>query len=1535
MAENNKAQSKALSLAIDNYREIFYKLNIIVLLHDREGNIYEVNDKFIEVFGYSANEIDSLNITALQTSETLNAHGKIIEETLKNGSTNCELILKKKNRETFPACVHTKLLEFDDERLILCVIDDISELKKAETEFYENKLFFDSIIENIADMIFLKEAENLRFVRLNRAGEELIGYTSNDLLGKNDYDIFHKEQADFFMAKDREVLRSGKVLEIEEEPIHTKDKGLRILHTKKIAIKDENNKSKYLLGISEDITGRKELEGIKRIRDLAFETITNGIIVTGTDEDDYPVNNCNAAFLKMTGYAREEVIGKNCRFLQGTDTDQEALTELRAALEKGKPFNGLLRNYKKDGTLFWNELIVAPVRDDSGSLTHFVGILNDITERKKAKDELKKTYNELEIKIAERTAELVELNKKLKSEIEVRKKAEDALRSNVEQLSRKNRYEEIISTVTRIVHQSLDLNEVLENAVDVISKNVENASVVMTYFVEHDTAVLQTNRGLTEEYIRKAGRIPFGKGAVWHTILEGKCRYVSNIDEDKIIGNAGRTLGQKSYLAVPLISSNETVGVIAIASTEEDSFDDEEIRLLKIVSNQIETAINNAKQAESLKENLERLSRKNRYEEIVCTVTQSVNQSTELQEVLENAVESMCSNIEVADHVSIYFVEGEHAVMKAHRGYPEWFLERIMRIPKPVGFTWACINEDKVVHCPDAENDSVIGPAGKEVGTKSYVAIPLTAQGNTIGCIDVHSLNKNAFDKDDINLLEVVGEQIEIAINKSRDAEALRNSEERYRTLYQENPSMYFTINEDGNVLSVNRNGVEKLGYTEEELIGCSVVSVFHEEDKPKIKEQLINCFENPDQIFRWKLRKVCKNGSVIWVNELARCVIDAGGSKVALVACEDVTEQKKAEDDKREAEERYRTIVENTYNLIIETDILGNISYANPRHKELLGYGPEEMIGMNCLDLVYEDDRMNIAAAFRRAASTGEAIQTARYRCKRKDGNLRWLESTGRAYRDANGEIRGVISSRDITERKLAEDRRKEVEERYRALVENTYDLIIEISPDCKFLYVSPNHTTALGYEQEELIGNSIFENIHPDDTQEVLSNFRRIALNIINSLGLNVDDILTDNNFANVDHQKIRELWIKGERAIEKYLESEHSLIYRYKTKNGKWVWLESTGRPFWTSSGELRIVISSRDVTERKLSEDKLQKAFSEIEQLKNQLEQENIYLQEEVKLRYHYGEIYGESKALKSALSLAEQVANTESTVLILGETGTGKELLAHAIHNMSPRKGRPMVMVNCATLPATLVETELFGHEKGAFTGATYRRAGRFEVADGSTIFLDEVGELPLELQSKLLRVLQTGQFERIGGSSTISVDARVIAATNRDMLQAVEEGSFRQDLYYRLNVFPIKLPPLRERKEDTQILVKAFVKEFSNKMGKKIHKIPKKVMNSLVNYRWPGNVRELRNVIERAVIITKDDKLNIDLPSVERQSAIKAKSLNELEKNHIVEILNTTNWRIRGKAGAAELLGLKPTTLESRMRRLGIERYKLDSTISS
>ncbi|MBW2243171.1 MAG: sigma 54-interacting transcriptional regulator [Deltaproteobacteria bacterium] len=379
-------------------------------------------------------------------------------------------------------------------------------------------------------------------------------------------------------------------------------------------------------------------------------------------------------------------------------------------------------------------------------------------------------------------------------------------------------------------------------------------------------------------------------------------------------------------------------------------------------------------------------------------------------------------------------------------------------------------------------------------------------------------------------------------------------------------------------------------------------------------------------------------------------------------------------------------------------------------------------------------------------------------------------------------------------------------------------------------------------------------------------------------------------------------------------------------------------SDGREFPVEIGigpadrEERAVAVIRDISEQVLTRKKLERAMTELARSKDRLQAEADYLREDLEREQELTEIVGRSEAMVATLEKVEQAAKTDATVLLLGETGTGKELLAHALHSRSNRTKKPLVKIDCATLPSGLVESELFGHEKGAFTGAHEKKVGRFELADGGTVFLDEIGELSLELQAKLLRVIQEGEFQRLGAKREKKIDVRFIAATNRDLREEMRERRFRSDLYYRLSVFPIESPPLRDRREDIPLLASYFLSRFQATVGKRIDTIAKSSMEALVAYSWPGNVRELQNVIERSAILCSGDTLIVrevlgDFGSPDRESASSlTQELEDIERANILRALEGSDWKVKGDGNAASRLGIKPSTLRSRMKRLGIER---------
>jgi len=464
---------------------------------------------------------------------------------------------------------------------------------------------------------------------------------------------------------------------------------------------------------------------------------------------------------------------------------------------------------------------------------------------------------------------------------------------------------------------------------------------------------------------------------------------------------------------------------------------------------------------------------------------------------------------------------------------------------------------------------------------------------------------------------------------------------------------------------------------------------------------------------------------------------------------------------------------------------------------------------------------------------------------------------------------------------------------------IERADDAILWHDCDARIQHANPAACDLLGYSREELVQLTI-QDINPNSTPKTWAKFWK-------------------------ELQKKKVIAFEGD----------------HRTRDGHLVPLE-TKVNFIEYKGREYAVAFSRDISERKKHEDEKARAYQEICRLRNQLELENEYLQEEVLELQTFGDFIGESPALQNILRQIEMVAPTDASVLITGESGTGKELIAHAMHTRSDRNARRMIRVNCASIPRELYESEFFGHVKGAFTGAVKDRSGRFELAHEGTLFLDEVGEIPLELQSKLLRVLQEGTFERVGDERTRISDVRIIAATNRDLKREVEEGRFREDLYYRLNVFPIEVPPLRKRKEDIPLLATHFLELTAKKLNHPKPKLSQANMNQLQSYGWPGNVRELQNVIERAIITSQSNKLRLDLPASqsvledpspdrrttvteEQPRVLTFEEIKQLDRNNLLAALKQTGGKVFGKDGAAELLETRPTTLTSRIKRMGLK----------
>jgi PAS domain S-box-containing protein len=581
-------------------------------------------------------------------------------------------------------------------------------------------------------------------------------------------------------------------------------------------------------------------------------------------------------------------------------------------------------------------------------------------------------------------------------------------------------------------------------------------------------------------------------------------------------------------------------------------------------------------------------------------------------------------------------------------------------------------------------------------------------------------------------------------------------------------------------------------------------------------------------------------------------------------------------------SEERFRLLVAGVKDYaIFMLDPAGRVSTWNEGAQRIKGYTSEEIIGQQFSRFYTREDiesgkpdhELKIAASEGKSEDEGWRV--------RKDGSQFWANVVITAVRNRNGDLLGFSKvTRDFTERKKTEEALRASENRFRSLFEFSPDAIVATDAEGKIAELNGQVAKFFGYERAELLGQPVemliperFRNAHPRHRKEYSSEPRTRPMGI----GLE----------------------LQGRR------------------KDGTEFPVEIMLSPVETPGG--RVVLSViRDLSEKKQAEEELERRA-----------RENRYLEEELNTVHNFAEIIGESRELKRVLKQVETVAATDVTVLILGETGTGKDLVARAIHNLSSRQGQTLVKLNCAAIPTGLLESELFGHEKGAFTGAISQKVGRLELAHRGTLFLDEVGDLPLELQPKLLRALQEKEFERLGGTRTIPVDARLIAATNRNLEKLVADREFRSDLYYRLRVFPITIPPLRERREDIPLLVRYFVSKHSRRLNRHIETIPPDIMKALTRWDWPGNIRELENFIERAVILSSGPALRAPLAELEMPSSApppEDATLKSTEREHILRVLRETKGVIAGTSGAAARLGLKRTTLNSKLKKLNIHR---------
>jgi formate hydrogenlyase transcriptional activator len=754
-----------------------------------------------------------------------------------------------------------------------------------------------------------------------------------------------------------------------------------------------------------------------------------------------------------------------------------------------------------------------------------------------------------------------------------------------------------------------------------------------------------------------------------------------------------------------------------------------------------------------------------------------------------------------------------------------------------------------------------------------------------------------------------------------RAEEGLRATEESFRLIVDSIPGLVLTMTAEGKLEFVSHQGLDYSGKTLEELKGWPNSDIVHPDDLSRVLATWKSSVETGHPAgydSEYRIRRA--DGVYRWFQVRALPVRDTGGRIIRWYCLHtDIDDRKRVEEALRASEESFRLIVDSIPGLVSTMNAAGEPQLFNRQLLEYFGRTPEELKNWATNDLVHPDDLLRVIADNRGSIETGHPYNFE-VRIRRADGVYRWFQVRNNPVRGTEGRVfRWYTLLTDI-------DKRKQAEDRLQLLLDVTNQVVSNLQLRELLRAISASVRRVM---QCDLVGVFL-----PDSEVNKLQTF---VLDFPESKGFireeycSMDGTLGGFVFRTGkpwtgNASDVLQMGLKDEPIIPEGLKTGCMLPL---VSRNRVLGLLGLGRREENAFSQADIGFLTQVASQVAIAvENALE--YGQINEAKERLAEQKFYLEDEIRAEHNFEEIIGNSPRLKAVIESVRIVAPADSTVLIQGETGTGKEMIARAIHNLSPRKGHAFVKVNCAAIPLGLLESELFGHERGAFTGAIAQKVGRFELAHKGTLFLDEVGDIPLELQPKLLRVLQEQEFERLGSTRTQRVDVRVLAATNVSLTQMVAEKKFRTDLYYRLKVFPIDVPPLRDRREDIPLLVRYFSNKYARRMGKRIESIPKEAMDALSQYSWPGNIRELQNLMERAALLTSGPSLRVPLAEILTDSGFSADSggnaLEQAEREQIVRALRESNWVVGGARGAAARLGLKRTSLAYKMQKLGISR---------
>jgi len=887
---------------------------------------------------------------------------------------------------------------------------------------------------------------------------------------------------------------------------------------------------------------------------------------------------------------------------------------------------------------------------------------------------------------------------------------------------------------------------------------------------------------------------------------------------------------------------------------------------------------------------------------------------------LSEVLNDLCAAIDAhapaaASMVCLMDLDGKQLLPGAGPHVPAAFTTAIT--PWPIGPNrgscgTAAFTKQRVI-IPDISNDPRWPDEARDLalthGFRAAWSEPLISKdGEVLGTFCVSYAEPRTPNSRDLELINEAGHIALIAIELERSHRALKNalaeiknSEKRLRTIIDTIPALAWSARPDGSAEFFNRRWLDYAGLSGEEASDWGWTVALHPEDRGRLTDYWQDLLASGEAgEIEARLRRF--DGEFRWFLFRASPLRDGSGKVAKWYGTNtDLEERKRAEEALRSNEQSLRLIVDTVPGLVCTMTATGEVERLNRQVLEYFGKTTEELKNWATSDFVHPDDLPRLLETWTHSVETGEPYAYD-LRQRRADGVYRWFQARGLPLRDTEGRVTAwYLLLTDIDDRKKAEEELR----RSKAYLTEAQRLSRTGSFGCRLstgeMIWSEETFRIYGYDlSTQPAVERVLQRVHPEDRALVQERIDRAS---------------RDGNDCRVEC-----------RLLFPDDSVKHVCIVAHPSND---------------ESGIIEFIGAVMDVTEQWQAKAELEKAFEEIKRLKDHLHDENVVLREQIDQAFMFEEIVGSSPALKTVLSSIVKVAPTDSTVLITGETGTGKELIARAIHKRSRRAGQAFISVNCASTPTSLIASELFGHEKGAFTGALQQRQGRFELARSGTIFLDEIGELPAETQISLLRVLQERQFERVGGNRVVPTDVRVITATNRDLSAAIAAGTFRADLFYRLNVFPIRMPPLRERKEDIPMLVEYFVKRYAEKMGKQIRKIDKQTLELCQAYHWPGNIRELQNIIERSVILCSGHTFRVDAAWLSSQEPARlelscplSETLHDQEKHLIEAALTESEGKVAGPEGAAAKLGIPRSTLDSKIKHLKIMKHKFRSAKS-